>query len=652
VTPNDATPAGGGGRELRNLLIPLADKVSLAADLHLPAGDAAVPVLISFNPYRKDDICGAFSEHWRRYFVGRGYGHLLVDVRGTGGSTGAIADTFHRQEGIDGAEVIEWAAAQPWCNGDVGVWGMSYAGGMVLAVASHRPPHLRAAASIYGFSDIYGDSTHPGGCPAALGRFIRETWMLALALAPPSYRDERGRWLEVWRERLANLDRTGPHSLTWRDHPDRDSFWQERAVDVERIEVPTFIIGGWRDIFPEAMVRTYERLSCPKKLLMGPWLHVSPDTSPVGPVDWLAMIADWWDVHLGTASPRPDEPAVTLFVQGSDAWRHEKQWPIARTSVETLQLAVGQRLVGRDEREGVDRYCADARVGATAGLWSPLGEGAGSPIDQGPDNLLSLTYTGDPLAQALEITGSPEALISVALVRGDDLDLVVKLQDVSPSGHAALITSGWLRGSHVDRDDQPTQLAEGDTRRFRVRLWATSYLVEATHRLRLAVSCSDFPRIWPIASSPVVDVHLGPERSFLLLPTVPPAVGGEAPPATMQQPVEDVDRDPWSRGGEVAWQITQDPLVSSVSVLQSASQQLELPDGTVFRVRHAGTATVSSQHPEEASVRATASIEVLTPGGERIDVSTRGSFSRSRHLFEGEVDLDGISFHRGRWRDF
>jgi hypothetical protein len=120
----------------------------------------------------------------------------------------------------------------------------------------------------------------------------------------------------------------------------------------------------------------------------------------------------------------------------------------------------------------------------------------------------------------------------------------------------------------------------------------------------------------------------------------------------MQQPVEDVDRDPWSRGGEVAWQITQDPLVSSVSVLQSASQQLELPDGTVFRVRHAGTATVSSQHPEEASVRATASIEVLTPGGERIDVSTRGSFSRSRHLFEGEVDLDGISFHRGRWRDF
>jgi uncharacterized protein len=436
--------SGQAWLEERNVLIPLNDGVTLAADLQVPEGRERVPVLISFDPYRKDDISGAFSEHWRRYFTGRGYGHLLVDVRGTGGSAGVSADTFAPQEGIDGAQAVEWAASQPWCDGRVGVWGMSYGGAMALAVAARRPPHLRAVAAVYGYSDVYGDSIYPGGCPTALGRFARETWMLALALAPPSFRDPAGRWLEVWRARLDLVRSDGAHSLRWRDHPNRDEFWAARMTDISQIEVPTFVIGAFRDIFPEAMVRVYEQLKCTKKLLMGPWLHSSPDASAVEPVEWLGLLTQWWDQHLSNREEPDSEGPVTIYVQGLGYWRQARDWPIPGTVSETYHLAPSGTLQSRTPAEGVDRYAANPLVGAAAGLWSPLGVGVGYPLDQAPDDMLSLTYTSSPIERDLEITGSPEAALTVALVEGVELDLVVKLVDISPSGQSSLITTGWL----------------------------------------------------------------------------------------------------------------------------------------------------------------------------------------------------------------
>lgn len=645
--------SGRAGFEERNVLIPLSDGVTLAADLRVPEDRGRVPVLMSFDPYRKDDISGAFSEYWRQYFVGRGYGHLLVDVRGTGGSAGTSADTFAPQEGIDGAEAVEWVADQPWCNGKVGVWGMSYGGAMALAVAARRPPHLRAVATVYGYSDVYGDSVYPGGCPTALGRLARETWMLALELAPPSFRDPAGRWLEVWRARLDRLRSDGVHSLRWRDHPGRDEFWMARVTEISQIEVPTFVIGGFRDIFPEAMVRVYEQLRCTKKLLMGPWLHTSPDASQVEPVDWLSMLTQWWDQHLSNrVAPDTDAP-VSIYVQGLGYWRQAQDWPIPGTVSKTYHLSPSGALQRRAPAKNIDRYSANPLVGAAAGLWSPLGEGIGFPLDQASDDVLSLTYTSSPVEQDFEITGSPEAVLTVVLVEGDQLDLAVKLVDISPSGQSSLITTGWLRADGAIRasGDLAAEAAPPFGAPYIVQLWATSYCVRTGHRLRVSVACSDFPRVWPQPVSPVIDVHLGGGRSYVRIP-VSPTPGTRVDAGTLPRPAGGADLDPWARDGSITWQSTEDHVKHAKSTTFGGWQRLALPDGTSFRVEHEATATVTAQHPEAAEVRASAGIQLHTPGGECVEVRASGLFHRDRQMLQGQVTEDGITCYEGVWANY
>ena len=208
-------------RRLHDLVVHTRDGVELAADLCLPADDAPRPILVSAYPYRKDDLAGAFNEHWRRTLAAAGYGTLLVDCRGTGASRGTAAGSATaRSEAHDGYDVVEWAASQPWCTGAVGAWGISYGGALALATAAQRPPHLRAVICVYGYADSYLDGVLPGGWPACLGRYAREAFMLALALAPPARRDPAGRWSDVWHERLAETLERGPVSLQWPEHPD------------------------------------------------------------------------------------------------------------------------------------------------------------------------------------------------------------------------------------------------------------------------------------------------------------------------------------------------------------------------------------------------------------------------------------------------
>ena len=155
----------------RNLLIPLSDGVSLAADLHLPEGEGPFPTLVSYYPYRKDDFIGSFFEYPQRYFAERGYANLLVDFRGLGGSEGVAWGFVDSRENRDGAEVVEWAARQSWCDGNLGMWGLSYGGVSSLKTATENPPHLRAIVPIQGLVDAYHEAIYPGGCMNCLGVF-------------------------------------------------------------------------------------------------------------------------------------------------------------------------------------------------------------------------------------------------------------------------------------------------------------------------------------------------------------------------------------------------------------------------------------------------------------------------------------------------
>lgn len=632
---------------LRNLLIPVDDDATLAADLYLPSGDHPAPTLISFNPYRKDDIGGAFSAPWGERFAENGYAQLVVDARGTGGSSGDLNDNFAPREGADGAVVVEWAARQPWSDGSVAVWGMSSGGASALAVAAQRPPHLKAVATVDAYSDYYFDAAFPNGCSSCLGT-ARENYMLALALAPPGQQDPEGRWWRVWRERLERLQRGGIPAVRWQEHPNYDEYWTARAVDVEAITAPTFVIGAWRDLFPESMTRVYEQLRVPKRLLMGPWLHVAPDASPVEPIDWLGELLRWWDRWLREGKIAID-PSVIIYVQGLGGWRVEPSWPIARAVDKIYYLSDGGLDGVLPGSAAEDAHEADQRVGVRAGIWDPLGVGAAYPLEQGPDARASLTYTSEPFAQDFEITGSPHAALFVSLPEGGDCEFVAKLIDLAPNGTEELITTGWLRAAHRAGADQAKPLERSVAEELNIRLWATAYTLARGNRLRLSVSCSDFPRVWPSAINPRIRLHRGPQApSRIVVPAIPRRADVATDPA-MRRPEPGTARSAWEVSAAATWKITENLTGESVSVRLASHKELRPPDGLSFAVRHVAVATVARSRPDRARVRATVRIEMTLRGGEHVKVRTRSLFYRDRMAYCGDITIDGTPFFHQTW---
>jgi putative CocE/NonD family hydrolase len=635
----------------RNVLVPLADGAELAADLYLPDAGGPHPTLVSYYPYHKDDLIGSLFEYARRYFAARGYASLLVDFRGTGGSTGVCTDTFDAAgEGKDGAEVVEWAAAQEWSTGSVGIWGMSYGGILSLAIAAQRPPHLKAMAPLYGCDDIWRHFVAPGGSPNCLGNYARESFMLAMDLAPPMYQDADGRWLRVWKQQLERFEAGDIHSLRWQARPDYDEHWRTRTIDIERIQVPGFFVGGWRDIFPEAVPDAFARLQAPKRLLMGPWVHTPPDWSPLEPVDWLYDVTRWWDRWLKDDHNGVDaEPAVTLFVQGCDAWRHEAEWPIARTERMTLYAAQDGGLTHEAGVAASDVYEADPAVGTAAGLWDPLGIGVGYPLEQSGDDLRSLTYTSEPLTEDAEVTGSPEAVIHVALEHGSELHIVAKLNAVAPDGRSTLLSTGWLNARHRDGADRPAPIEPGTTMELVVPMWATSYLVPRGHRLRLSLACADFPRIWPTPENPSIRCHIGTGApTAIRVPIVPPSPSPQAGPP-LSRPEPDVDRAPWIGAAQPVWEIRHDAVDGTARVSLGADLTLQLPTGARLAFAHKGEAKVTPSRPHAASVDGEAAMDIRMAGGEHVQVDTRSRFTRETMLLNARVVVDGRVFFEGRW---
>ena len=194
---------------INGLSVPLDDGTILSADVCCPDGARPGPVLVSTYPYRKDDIIGSLFEGTRQRLAERGYATVFADMAGTGASDGSYGETFDLpREGRDCAAVVEWAAAQDWCDGNVGAWGVSYGGMTALAAAAARPPHLKAIVAVYATTDVYRDTITLGGCPAMLGRYAWAAHMMALGLCPPTAQDPEGRWRQVWDQRLRRLTHT------------------------------------------------------------------------------------------------------------------------------------------------------------------------------------------------------------------------------------------------------------------------------------------------------------------------------------------------------------------------------------------------------------------------------------------------------------
>jgi putative CocE/NonD family hydrolase len=632
----------------RNLVIPLSDGASLSADLYRPAGSGRFPALMSFYPYHKDDMIGAPFEGPRRYFAANGYAHLLIDFRGLGGSDGIAWEAMHRSEGVDGAQACEWIANQSWCDGNVGMWGLSYGGISSLKVAAENPPHLKAIIPIQGSANIYADYIAPGGCRSLLGSYgAWGSFMLAMNLMPPTNTDADGRWYRVWIDRM---ERGAPYVLPWFDHPDFDEYWSAKAVDASRITIPTFIIGGWRDIFPEGMPALYPQIKGPKKLLMGPWMHGLPDGSPYDAIEFLPEMKRWFDHFVrGEKNGIELESPVTINVQNSrdgTAWRHEREWPIARAKARTLFLGRNGTLQpNADREEQGENYRADPTIGSAAGLWDPMALGVGLPQDQTEDDMKSLAFTSEPLAEDLEISGAPEAVIHAAIVTGDDANIVAKLCDVDPDGGSALITTGWLKASHRSSLARREKLRNNEAYEFKIALWSTAYRVPKGHSIRLSVSCSDFPHLWPDARKPELRVFFGGNRaSSISLPAIPASSerprgmeirppAAPPPPSTMR-PI---------------WKIERDLAANAVTVTTGETNTIALPQGGAMSIDHVAVAKVSEARPDAASVQGNTTMAIDLHGIGNIKVHTQSRVTQTGLLLNATVSMDDKVIFEKRW---
>lgn len=624
--------------------VPLADGVMLAGQLKRPDEHGRHPVLISCYPYHKDGMIKTEFDYANSYFVEHGYATLLVDMRGSGGSTGDLSPATDPQEGRDGAELVEWAAGQTWCDGNVGMWGASYGGINSYKTAALNPPSLKAIAPILGSLDLYNDFIYPGGCRNMMG--ATAVWgpsMIAMGICPPLHQDSDGDWERRWRERLEVYE---PQQLSWASHPAYDEFWESKAVRPADISIPTWAIGGWRDLFPRAVSQSYMESSGPRKLLMGPWLHTTPDDSKFEAIEYLPELVRWWDRWLkGERNGIDEEPEVRFHAQCPGRWFDAASWPPKGHTLELYLTADNLLQSEPDDAAGVTSYTGDPTVGTCAGIADPHG-GSGLPIEQADDLLRSLAFTASPVAEETLIAGSPRAFVDVVVEDGVDANLVVKLIDVGPDGRSALITTGWLnlRRPNGAVDDRIVDTSIRTC--VPVELLATGYLLPAGHRLRVAISTSDYPRIWPTPTNPTLQIHWGTaESSRIEIP-----IATDVEPATPVDAEQDESRFVLFHQYTPRWEVTRDHINDRVTVVTGSYFHIDTPSRSgEFTQDHSASVSVAADRPDGAVARGETKITAILANGRRVEVEAGSLTSHNTIDAHGSVTLDGQQVFFRRW---
>ena len=517
--------------------IVMPDGCRLSARIWMPADAEAspVPAILEHLPYRKRDGTIFRDELTHPYVAGHGYACIRVDMRGNGDSEGLMEDEYSEQELQDACDVIAWAAAQPWCNGNVGMMGISWGGFNSLQVAAKQPPALKAIITLCSTVDRYADDIHyKGGC--LLGE--NAGWaaqMLSYSSRPPDPAIVGRKWREMWRERLESQ----PFHLTeWLTHQHRDAYWQRGSVceDYGAIDAAVLSIGGWHDGYRNTISHLVTNLKAPVKGIVGPWIHKYPHfAAPQPAIGFLQEAKRWWDRWLKDIDTGVEaDPAMRLWLMDSvrpaawhperpGRWIAEAEWPSANIAARSLHLTG----TGLSEEPGdvpvhAGLVASPQHCGLAGGEYFPFMYGPELPSDQRGDDALSACFDSAPLNEGLDIVGAPEIRLTVSADR-PQANLCVRLCDVHPDGASELISYGVLnlaqRASRVDPEPLEPDVAYDVT----VVLDQCAYAVPAGHRLRVAVSTAFWPMIWPSPAPTTVTL----KRGVIDLPVRTPSAGAE-----------------------------------------------------------------------------------------------------------------------------
>ena len=510
--------------------ITLKDGTRLATRIWMPDGaaDKPVPTVLEYLPYRKRGGTDPRDESTYPVFAAAGIAGVRVDIRGSGESEGVIDGEYTPRELSDACEILEWIAAQPWSNGNVGMMGISWGGFNCLQVAALKPPQLKAVISIASTVDRYNDDIHYKNGTHLSAQLSWAGTMLAYQSRTPDIDLVGDRWKDMWLERLEGQ----PFFMEeWLAHQRRDDFWKHGSIceDFDGFPVPALVIAGWADGYRNTPLKAIEGLGDRGKAIVGPWVHKYPHFAwPKPRMDFHAEAIAWWkrwlDDETNGAEDLPqmrayilDGPRPALRRENDPGyWIAKQAWQPPKT--ETLTVAADGTLNATGASEGTgDIYLrSPLDTGISGGEWFTLKPDAEIAGDQRSDNGGSLTFETAPLAEEAVYLGAPELSVDV-VCEGDWENLAVRIIDVHPDGTETRACYGVLNLAHRDGNETPANMPKGEKTRIAMKLDAMGYRFAPGHRIKLALSTSYWPTILPSPEAPGLTIDTASIRLALPL---------------------------------------------------------------------------------------------------------------------------------------
>lgn len=513
----------------KDVAVAMRDGVVLRADLILPTREARFPTLVYRTPYGKQHVLDDSTTCQKA--VARGYAVVIQDVRGRYASDGEFLP--YQNEGRDGYDTIEWAAAQAWSDGNVGTFGLSYPGAVQWLAAVENPPHLKAMVPAMTFSTprnfFYSGGVFDGSWLDWIWFNIAPDLRRRKGLPGPQNRKEIiGSW-KFEHERmqsflplseLPNLKQVAPFYYEWLAHPPADAWWDwaELRNKYERIHAAVLNFSGWYDeaYGPDGATTNLNGLLAARRgekeprtrTVIGPWTHGGEREAKSGerdfgasaPIDYDELILRWMDRYVrGIENGAERDSRVGIFVMGANQWRNEDAWPLQRAQGTSYYLKAS---------------ASSPRVGTLESA-KPAGNAKDAEFTSDPAHPLSDPYTAygahdyrafagredvlvfdtAALGADTEITGPIRAEIYVSAdVR--DFDLWVRVLDVAPDGTAFNLMSPGLdvqRASYRNGSVTPDLLEPGKIYQLTLDRMLTSNLFRAGHRIRVQISGAFFP---------------------------------------------------------------------------------------------------------------------------------------------------------------
>ncbi|MEM6421262.1 MAG: CocE/NonD family hydrolase [Pseudomonadota bacterium] len=534
-------------REIPQFFLLLPDGRRLSARLWLPAAPPA-PCILEYLPYRLRDGTATRDATTHPRFAAAGYACLRVDIAGSGDSDALFDDEYSERELADGESVIAWVASQAWCDGRVGVIGISWGGFNGLQLAARRAPALGAVVSVCSTVDRVEDDIHVmGGC-LLTDNFNWGAQMTAYMTRPPDPA-VRADWREVWLKRIEALPFA---AADWLRRADDPGYWRHGSVrfDYSSMAAPVLGIGGWADGYVNAPLALAAALPGGAALI-GPWEHKYPHLSRIEAHDFQAEVTGWFDRHLkglDTAAPPParlfmqehERPPDRCYRLAAGRWVALAEWPDPAIEIRSLSLSPGR--LGEGEAGHGEAGCGIAEVdtplsvGEGAAYWCPgMRVDHELSADQREDDSVSLCFDTAPLEAPIEIIGRPCLEIAFTADR-PVAQLVARLCDVAPSGASMRISYRPRNLCYPDTETPAGPVVLPGTTRVlvpgkrytaRILLNTCAHRLRAGHRLRLALSTSYWPVLWPTPERARIRLDLAACR--LLLPVHPGAPNAPGP---------------------------------------------------------------------------------------------------------------------------